>query len=331
LKIPASASLELGDLAETITVEAASPLVDVVSSGINDVIQNEEVLALPLNGRNVADLIALAGGAIRQGEASSRSMTGGVAYSVAGGQQFGVAYQLDGAMHNNPQDNLNLPMPFPDALQEFNVATGGLSAESGMHSGASVNAVTKSGTNRFSGNLFEFNRDKRFNATDHFAAIGPDGKPEDDGLSRNQFGGTLGGPIMRDKLFFFGAYQGTRVRQTPTSNIAYVPTAAMLAGDFTAFASPACNGGRQITLRAPFVNNRVSAASLSPAALNLAGRLPTTTDPCGEVTYVDNDDETSGRPSLAWTCSCPRITASSVGISQRSSSRTRHFARRGTC
>ena len=71
----------------------------------------------------------------------------------------------------------------------------------------------------------------------------------DDGLQRNQFGGTLGGPIVRDKLFFFGAYQGTTVRQQPADNIAYVPTAAMLAGDFTAFASPACNGGRQITLR----------------------------------------------------------------------------------
>jgi hypothetical protein len=72
---------------------------------------------------------------------------------------FGVAYVLDGATHNNPYDNLNLPLPFPDALQEFYVATSGLSAQSGMHSGASVNAVTKSGTNRYSGNLFEFVRD----------------------------------------------------------------------------------------------------------------------------------------------------------------------------
>ena len=98
-------------------------------------------------------------------------------------------------MHNNPQDNLNLPFPFPDALQEFSVATSGLNAQHGMHSGAAVNAVTKSGTNRFAGNAFEFFRDRRFNATNPFAQIGPDGKRVDDGLQRNQFGGTLGGPL----------------------------------------------------------------------------------------------------------------------------------------
>ena len=131
-----------------------------------------------------------------------------------------MAYLLDGAMHNDPQNNLNLPLPFPDALQEFSVATSGLTAQHGMHSGAAVNAVTKSGTNRFAGNVFEFLRDHRFNATNPFAQIGPDGKRLDDGLQRNQFGGTLGGPIVPNKLFFFGAYQGTTVRQDarpPTS------------------------------------------------------------------------------------------------------------------
>ena len=123
------------------------------------------------------------------------------------------------------------------------MATSGLSAENGVKSGASVNAVTKSGTNAFHGSGFEFLRDRRFNAPEHFAAFGPDGKQMDDGLRRNQFGGTLGGPIVRDKLFFFGGYQGTILRQVPTGNIAYVPTAQMLAGDFTTIASPACNAG----------------------------------------------------------------------------------------
>jgi hypothetical protein len=106
--------------------------------------------------------------------------------------------------------------------------------------------VTKSGTNRFSGNAFEFLRHHRFNATSPFAALGPDGKRLDDGLKRSQFGGTLGGPIFKDKLFFFGAYQGTMVRQRPVSNIAYVPTAAMLAGDFSAFTSPKSPCGRRM-------------------------------------------------------------------------------------
>jgi hypothetical protein len=287
--------LTVGALEETITVEGGSPLVDVQSSGVSEVVRTQEILALPLNGRNAADLVAIAGAAVRTGEANSRSMQGGVAYSVAGGQSFGVAFLLDGAMHNDPQNNLNLPLPFPDALQEFRVATSGLTAENGMHAGASVNAVTKSGTNSFSGNVFEFLRDHRFNAINPFALKRPDGKQQDDGLVRNQFGGTLGGPLVRNKLFFFGAYQGTLVRQTPAANIAFVPSAAMLAGDFTSFASPACNGGRALTLRGGFENNRIDPARFSPAALNLAKRLPSTTHPCGEIAYTTTEDSTEGQ------------------------------------
>ena len=119
----------------------------------------------------------------------------------------------------------------------------------------------------------------------------------------------MGGPILRDLLFFFAAYQGTPIRRTPPSNIAYVPTAAMLAGDFTAFTSPACNGGRQVTLRAAYVNNQINPALFSPAALNFAKRLPSSTDPCGQITYetpADADEsQTLARidyPFLVATC-----------------------------
>jgi hypothetical protein len=186
-------------------------------------------------------------------------------------------------------------MPFPDALQEFRVATSGLSAQNGMHGAASVNAVTKSGTNSFHGNAFEFLRHRALNATSPFAEIGPDGNRQDDGLVRNQFGGTTGGPIARDKLFFFGAYQGTRLRQRPADEIAWVPTAAMLAGDFTTVASPACTGGRQINLGGGFINNRINPALFSPAALRLAGKLPSTTDPCGQITYSTTEDYNEGQ------------------------------------
>ena len=285
-----NATLALGAVEESITVEAAAPIVDVRSAGISSVVEQERIVELPLQGRQVTDLLVLSGAAVQTAEATNRTAPGGVRISVAGGLPTGVGYTLDGATHNNPQENVNLPLPFPDAIQEFRVATSGLTAQNGVHSAANVNAVTKSGTNRFSGNGFEFLRDHRFNATSPFAAIGPDGKHLDDGLKRSQFGGTLGGPIVRDRLFFFGGYQGTVLRQRPASNIAFVPTPAMLAGDFRDFASPQCNGGRQVALRAPYVNNQISPALFSPAALNLARRLPATTDPCGQITYDVKSD-----------------------------------------
>ena len=289
-----NASLPLGELAETVTVEAAAPLVDTQSAGISEVVEQERIVELPLQGRQVTDLIVLAGAAVEMGRPNNRSFQGGVNIAVAGGMSFGVSYLLDGALHNDPQNAAGLALPFPDALQEFRVATSGLNAENGVRSGASVNAVTKSGTNRFSGNGFEFYRDARFNAISRFAPIGPDGEKMDDGLTRHQFGGTIGGPVMRDRLFFFGGYQRTETTQQPASLLARVPTAQMLAGDFTAFAAAACQG-TAVTLRAPFVGNRVSPANFSPAALNLTGRLPKTTDPCGETLYSIPLDRAEGQ------------------------------------
>ena len=132
-------SLAIGSLEETVSVEAATPLVDVRSAGIGDIVDNERILELPLQGRQVTDLIVLAGAAVNNDTTTNPRYTqGGVRISVAGGLPTGVAYLLDGASHNDPQSNMNLPMPFPDALQEFSVATSGLSAQNGTHSGRSV-------------------------------------------------------------------------------------------------------------------------------------------------------------------------------------------------
>ncbi len=147
-------SLAVGNLEETVSVEAAAPLVDVRSAGISDVVEQERIVELPLQGRQVTDLITLAGAAVNTGRVTQLGVAQSVAISVAGGLRSGVGYTLDGAMHNNTYDNSNLPFPFPDALQEFRVATGGLAADTGMHSSASVNAVVKSGTNSFRGNAF---------------------------------------------------------------------------------------------------------------------------------------------------------------------------------
>src|SRR5258705_9244731 len=109
--------LALGDVAETITVEGAAPLVDVRSAGISEVVEQERIVELPLQGRQVTDLIVLAGAAVETGRPNSRNFQGGVNISVAGGLQFGVAYTLDGAVHNDPPNSASLPLPFPDALQ----------------------------------------------------------------------------------------------------------------------------------------------------------------------------------------------------------------------
>jgi hypothetical protein len=282
--------MSLGEVAETITVQANAQVVETRNLGVGQVMDNKRILDLPLNGRNPADLLQFLPAAVPQPllNSTSRSMAGsngGQAYSLAGGLSFGVSYVLDGATHNNPYDILNLPLPFPDALQEFRAETSALTAQNGMHSGAAVNAVTKSGTNQFRGDGFEFFRHHSMNATDPFAIKNPDGSRKDDGLRRNQFGATFGGPIKPDRVFFFGGYQGTYSVTNPTDNRAFVPTPAMLAGDFRAFASAECNGGIARTLGSPFVGNMVDPARFSPAALRIASKLPTTTDPCGLVQY----------------------------------------------
>jgi hypothetical protein len=180
-------------------------------------------------------------------------------------------------------------LPFPDALSEFNLRTSGLTADAAKAS--TVSAVTKSGSNEFHGDLFEFVRNDLFNARNYFAVKGST-------LKRNQFGGTFGGPIVKNRLFFFGGYQGTTLRQDPANVEAFLPTAAMLAGDWTTFASAQCRS-RAITLRAPFVNNRIDPALFSPAALNIAKKLPTTDDPCGRFLYgsrsVSDEHQMVGR------------------------------------
>ena len=288
--------LELGQLEETVTVQGSAALVETRNPGIGQVITNEQVLELPLNGRQLTELIFQAGvatGGAGSADAPSASMLNTAIRSypnttivVGGGLSNGVTYSLDGGTHNDPYNNLSLPLPFPDAMQEFKVETSALPAQHGHHSSAAVNAVTKSGTNVMRGSAFEFMRDSSLNATNAFAAIGEDGKRRDDGLRRDQFGGTLGGPVLRDKMFYFGAYQGTRVDVTPTDFFQFVPTPAMMAGDFTAITSPACNAGRTIALRAPFVGTRVDTALYSPAARNLQGRLPAPVNDCGQVFFA---------------------------------------------
>ena len=159
-----NAILEVGQVTEQVEVQANAVLVETRSTSVGQVIENERILELPLNGRQVTDLVTLSGAAVQTGVSPAQSIQGGVRISVAGGLSSGVTYSLDGAMHNNSYDGTNLPLPFPDALQEFKVEASGLTAQTGMHSGGAVNAVTKSGTNEFHGDAFEFVRNYLFNA-----------------------------------------------------------------------------------------------------------------------------------------------------------------------
>jgi hypothetical protein len=280
-------TLDVGAVSEQVTVTANATMVETRSTGIGQVVDNQRVVELPLNGRQATELIFLAGLATSApaGDLNTNKNYPTVTISVAGGQANGMTYIMDGASHNDPFNNLNLPTPFPDALQEFKVETSALPARYGHHAASAVNLVTKSGTNLYRGTAFGFVRHHVFNSKNYFAA-------EKDSLKRGQMGGTLGGPIRTNKIFFFGAYQGKIERTNPETAFRYVPTQAMLNGDFTAFASPSCNGGRQITLRAPFVNNRVNPALFSPAALNVTRYLPVATDPCGQVQMGIPDNNT---------------------------------------
>ncbi len=272
-------TLGVGSVTETVQVEANAALVETQKLGVGTVMETQRILDLPLNGRSPTDLIPFLGAAVQTGTSVPWSMQTGVTISVAGGASFGMYYGLDGAPHLNMYDSTNLPLPFPDALAEFKVETSAQDAQSGTHSGAQVNAVTKSGTNEFHGDAFEFVRNGDMNARNFFS-------PAQDTLKRNQFGGVIGGPIKKNKLFFFFGYQATELRQTPAPSITFVPTAQMLAGDFSTFASAQCQG-HNVTLGAPFTTingkpNQLPASQISPVALKIAGFLPTPINSCGQ-------------------------------------------------
>jgi len=279
-------ALKVGAVSEQVQVEANANLVETRNSGVSGIIDNQRVLELPLNGRQATELVFLSGMATVVNGAGLNSGVRNfptVDIMVAGGLSNGLTYRLDGGSHNDPYNNLNLPFPFPDALQEFKVETSALPAQYGHHSSAAVNAVTKSGTNEIHGDVFEFIRNGAVNARSAFATTV-------DQLKRNQFGGTVGGPVIRNKLFFFAGEQTTLIRTAPATNTAYVPTADMLAGDFSAITAPACNTAhKQINLPVSlgFDNNHISPSMFSQPAVNIVKLkgFPATSDPCGQVQF----------------------------------------------
>jgi len=282
-------SLKVGAVTEQVQVEANAALVETQTTSIGSVIESQRILELPLNGRNAVELIQLAGAAIPAGKNGTAGFPGGLNISVAGGLLSGITYYLDGTLYNNPFDAVNLPFPFPDALQEFKVETSNLTAQNGMHSAGAVSAVVKSGTNSYHGDAFEFFRNGHLNARNFFAA-------KRDTLKRNQYGGTIGGPIKKDKLFFFAGYQATKVRSDAVDRTGFVPTAAMLTGDFSQCSTITSVINPSTGLPFP---NKIITSPLSPQALAMASKLPKTSDPCGRATFGPvtqiNDYQVLGR------------------------------------
>ena len=231
-------TLQLGAPTEVVEVTGSQVQVDTSTSTLRNVVEQTRLTELPLNGRNAATLTLTTAGAI-QGPSSgadqgtTKTFPGAVTLNVNGARQNQISYQLDGGNYVDEYTNVNQPFPNPDALQEFSVQTSNYSAEYGQNAGAVVNVVTKSGTNILHGDAFEFVRNAVFNARRWDAPLVAAGQPTKDKgrdqLKRNQFGGTIGGPIIKDKTFFFGSYQGTRLRNLGSISQQTVPSAAQRA------------------------------------------------------------------------------------------------------
>src|SRR5438105_1552090 len=261
--------LTIGEASQQITVEESSVQVNTVTPVLGQVIEQSRVINLPLNGRNAADLTLLVPGAVNASsnahgttQGDTKQVPGAEAISVNGARPDQISYNLDGANNQDLMSNTNNPFPFPDALQEFSVQTNSFDAQYGANGGAGDAVGTNSGTNQWHGDVFEFVRNRVFNARNYFAdTVDP--------LKRNQFGGTVGGAIFKDKSFVFGGYQGTRIRSKNNGTNAIVPTPAELRGDFSAVSGNIINPATG----QPFPN-KANIGPLNQVALNMAKLLP---------------------------------------------------------
>lgn len=284
-------TLKVGDVSQQVTVSADAELVNTQTASVAQVIDTQRIIDLPLNGRQPQALLFLSAGALDEtGKYCLVNCQGGVYpgeqdANVGGGGPRAVNFQMNGAGHNDTYLNTNLPFPNPDAVQEFAVQTDNLSAQYGIGAGAVVNIVTKSGTNELHGSAFEFVRNGDFNARNFFA-------PKQDTLKRNQYGGSIGGPILKDKLFFFGTYQGTPIRQAAQGRVSFVPTAAERSGDFSAIPAQL----KDPDSGAPFPGNQIPVSRFSAPSQALLAKIPLPNGPNGQLTYagpsiVQNDNQ----------------------------------------
>lgn len=291
-------SLVVGSQTETVEVTSEVPLLQPETNSLGQVVEQRSVTELPLNGRNPLALVALVPGVVPQGQpsAGNSSMGNPVGanpfalgdFQVGGGMSGQSQILIDGTPTNGAYLNVVTVIPTQDAIEEFKVQTNNLGPEYGRFAGGVINLNTKSGTNRFHGSAYEFIRNKVLNANDFFANSSGIERPP---FTQNQFGGNIGGPIKKDKLFFFFAYEGFRQRKGSLIST-WVPTAAERTGDFSQIGSsntstvlpiydPTTSAGctsSAATCRTQFsfngVPNVIDPARLDPTAVALLSYFP---------------------------------------------------------
>lgn len=246
-------TMDLGATTESVTVTGAVAQVDTVNATIREVVDEKRISELPLNGRNPLQLVQLVPGAVTGPASGSLSRNDGIA--VNGSRGTGTNYLLDGGDNNDPQENVGAVVPNPDALEEFSVQTNNYSAEYGRSSGGVVNAITKSGTNVFHGSAWEFLRNNALDARSFFAL-------QKGVLRRNQFGASAGGPVIKNKLFYFGSFEGVRQKRGGVVSNLVVATQAERSGDFSASAQRP----RDPATNQPFPNAQIPATRFDPAS-----------------------------------------------------------------
>jgi hypothetical protein len=252
--------LEVGAVTESIHVTADAPLVDTTRVALGQTVTNTEILNLPLVGRDVYGLLSVTPG-VQNNESTNAFGPPGQQVSVYGSSNAGtggVNFTLDGGQNIQSLRNTGNPAPNTDAVQEFRVTTHLFDAEYGRFGGGVVNVITKSGSNAYHGSLFEYLRNDALNAQQWNTL-------QKDRVRRNNFGGSFGGPIRKDKLFFFTSYSGLRDRQVAIKNSARVPTALERQGDFSASSFTV----RDPVTRAPFPGNRIPSERFDPTAKNI--------------------------------------------------------------
>lgn len=229
-------TLQPGKVTEKVTVQAGAELVHTETAELGQTINEHAITELPLNGRNPADLVLLTPGTVNlfagipgQGVQTYTTFPTEAAASTNGGRQGSTVYLLDGAYNEDNYQLAAAPFPNPDATQEFTVIGNNFDPRYGFAPGGVVSIVTKSGTNNWHGDAFEFYRNGGFNAKDYFTHLTNE-------VHRNQFGGSLGGPLVKDKLFVFGNFQGTRQSIFNAGSGGFMWTPAMINnGDFSAY------------------------------------------------------------------------------------------------